>query len=74
MPIPIGAMAHDITADLDEGSIIEEEVERIRRFGSAAGLVRKGRDSERRVLSRVLSFHLAERVLRNGAKTVVFHP
>jgi formyltetrahydrofolate deformylase len=61
-----------VTADLDEGPIIEQDVERISHQNSADDLVRKGRDIERRVLSRALSFHLAGRVLMNGSKTVVF--
>jgi formyltetrahydrofolate deformylase len=68
----IGATAHYVTADLDEGPIIEQDVERISHQNSAEDLVRKGRDIERRVLSRALSFHLAGRVLMNGSKTVVF--
>jgi formyltetrahydrofolate deformylase len=68
----IGATAHYVTADLDEGPIIEQDVERISHQNSADDLVRKGRDIERRVLSRALSFHLAGRVLMNGSKTVVF--
>ena len=70
----IGATAHYVTADLDEGPIIEQDVERISHHDSAESLVRKGRDIERRVLTRALSFHLAGRVLRNGNKTVVFRP
>jgi formyltetrahydrofolate deformylase len=70
----IGATAHYVTEDLDEGPIIEQDVERISHQDSAESLVRKGRDIERRVLTRALSFHLAGRVLRNGNKTVVFRP
>jgi formyltetrahydrofolate deformylase len=70
----IGATAHYVTADLDEGPIIEQDVERISHHDTAEALVRKGRDIERRVLTRALSFHLAGRVLRNGNKTVVFRP
>jgi formyltetrahydrofolate deformylase len=68
----IGATAHYVTADLDEGPIIEQDVERISHHDSAEDLVRKGRDIERRVLTRALSFHLDGRVLKNGSKTVVF--
>jgi formyltetrahydrofolate deformylase len=68
----IGATAHYVTADLDEGPIIEQDVERISHHESAEDLVRKGRDIERRVLTRALGFHLEGRVLKNGAKTVVF--
>jgi formyltetrahydrofolate deformylase len=70
----IGATAHYVTADLDEGPIIEQDVERISHHDSAEDLVRKGRDIERRVLTRALGFHLSGRVLRNGNKTVVFRP
>ena len=68
----IGATAHYATADLDEGPIIEQDVERISHNDSPDDLVRKGRDIERRVLARAVSLHLAGRVLANGPKTVVF--
>ena len=68
----IGATAHYVTEELDEGPIIEQDVERISHHDSADDLVRKGREIERRVLTRALSLHLDGRVLMNGAKTVVF--
>ena len=68
----IGATAHYVTADLDEGPIIEQDVERISHSDSAEDLVRKGRDIERRVLSRAVGLHLDGRVILNGDKTVVF--
>ena len=68
----IGATAHYVTADLDEGPIIEQDVERISHQDSPEDLVRKGRDIERRVLARAVAFHLAGRALANGNKTVVF--
>jgi len=68
----IGATAHYVTSGLDEGPIIEQDAERIGHQSSPEDLVRKGRDIERRVLSRALSFHLEGRVLINGSKTVVF--
>ena len=68
----IGATAHFVTADLDEGPIIEQDVERISHRDSEADLVRKGRDIERRVLARALRWCLEDRVLINGRKTVVF--
>jgi formyltetrahydrofolate deformylase len=68
----IGATAHFVTADLDEGPIIEQDVERISHGDSPEDLVRKGRDIERRVLARALRLRLENRVLRNGLKTVVF--
>ena len=68
----IGATAHYVTANLDEGPIIEQDAERIGHQDSAEALVRKGRDIERRVLSRALALHLEGRVMMNGTKTVVF--
>ncbi len=68
----IGATAHYVTADLDEGPIIEQDVERISHQDSPDDLVRKGRDIERRVLSRAIAWHLDNRVILNGDKTVVF--
>ena len=68
----IGATAHYVTADLDEGPIIEQGVERISHSDTAEDLVRKGRDIERRVLSRAVGLHLDGRVILNGDKTVVF--
>lgn len=68
----IGATAHYVTADLDEGPIIEQDVERISHTDTPDDLVRQGRDIERRVLARALSWHLEGRVLLNGSRTVVF--
>ena len=68
----IGATAHYVTSDLDEGPIIEQDVERITHHATPEDLVRKGRDIERRVLARALSHHLEDRVLLNRGKTVVF--
>jgi formyltetrahydrofolate deformylase len=68
----IGATAHYVTADLDEGPIIEQDVERISHRDTPAALVRKGRDIERRVLARAVRWHIEDRVLLNGRKTVVF--
>jgi formyltetrahydrofolate deformylase len=68
----IGATAHFVTPDLDEGPIIEQDVERISHRDSPAALVRKGRDIERRVLARAVRWVLEDRVLLNGRKTVVF--
>ena len=70
----IGATAHYVTRDLDEGPIIEQDVERISHADTPEDLVRKGRDIERRVLAQAVSFHLEDRVLLNGPKTVVFRP
>ena len=68
----IGATAHYVTADLDEGPIIEQDVERISHRDTPDDLVRKGRDIERRVLARALRHHLDDRVMMNGRRTIVF--
>ncbi len=68
----IGATAHYVTSDLDEGPIIEQDVERITHRDTPDDLIRKGRDIERRVLARAVRHHLEDRVLVNGRKTVVF--
>lgn len=68
----IGATAHYVTADLDEGPIIHQDVEPISHADSPDDLVRKGRDIERRVLAEAVRLHLEDRVLLNGSRTVVF--
>jgi formyltetrahydrofolate deformylase len=68
----IGATAHYVTSDLDEGPIIEQDVERISHRDTPDDLVRKGRDIERRVLARAVRHHLEDRVMLNGRKAVVF--
>ena len=68
----IGATAHYVTADLDEGPIIVQDVEPISHQDFPEDLVRKGRDIERRVLARAVAFHLDGRAFANGAKTIVF--
>lgn len=68
----IGATAHYVTPDLDEGPIIEQDVERVSHRDGPADLVRNGRDIERRVLARAVRYHLEDRVVLNGRKTVVF--
>jgi formyltetrahydrofolate deformylase len=68
----IGATAHYITADLDEGPIIEQDVERVSHRDEVADLIRKGKDLERVVLSRAVRLHLQNRVLVYGNRTVVF--
>jgi formyltetrahydrofolate deformylase len=68
----IGATAHYVTADLDEGPIIHQDVEVISHADTPDDLVRKGRDIERRVLAEAVRLHLADRVLMNANKTVVF--
>ena len=68
----IGATAHFVTSDLDEGPIIEQDVTRVIHGDTPEDLVRKGRDLERTVLSRALRYYLHDRVLINGATAVVF--
>ncbi|MFO1210804.1 MAG: formyltetrahydrofolate deformylase [Amaricoccus sp.] len=68
----IGATAHYVTGDLDEGPIISQDVEQVSHADTPDDLVRKGRDIERRVLARAVKWHLEDRVLLNGHKTVVF--
>ena len=68
----IGASAHYVTADLDEGPIIHQDVEPISHADTPDQLVRKGRDIESRVLAEAVRLHLEDRVLLNGQRTVVF--
>ena len=68
----IGATAHYVTADLDEGPIIEQQVERVEHFHTPDDLVSIGRDVECLTLARALKYHLEHRVFMNGNKTVVF--
>ena len=68
----IGATAHFVTSDLDEGPIIEQDVTRVTHGDTPEDLVRKGRDLERTVLSRALRYYLYDRVLINGTTSVVF--
>jgi len=68
----IGATAHYVTADLDEGPIIEQDVTRVDHTMSADELMAAGRDVECSVLARAVRYHLERRVLPNGSRTVVF--
>ena len=68
----IGATAHYVTADLDEGPIIHQDVENVSHADSPEDMVRKGRDIERRVLAEAVRLHLQDRVLLNRDRTVVF--
>jgi formyltetrahydrofolate deformylase len=68
----IGATAHLVTSDLDEGPIIAQDVEAVTHADRPEDLVAKGRDIERRVLGRAVAWWLEDRVFLNGAKTVVF--
>ncbi len=68
----IGATAHYVTADLDEGPIIEQDVERVDHSMSADDYTAVGRDIECRVLARAVRWHVEHRVLLNGHKSVIF--
>lgn len=68
----IGATAHYVTADLDEGPIIEQDTVRVTHAQSADDYVSLGRDVEAQVLSRAIHAHIHHRVFQNGNKTVVF--
>jgi formyltetrahydrofolate deformylase len=68
----VGATAHYVTADLDEGPIIEQDVMRVDHGYDAAALAAAGRDVESQVLSRAVRWHSESRVLVNGHKTIVF--
>lgn len=68
----IGATAHFVTEDLDEGPIIAQDVEQVSHADTPHDLIRKGRDIERRVLARAVTYLLDDRVILNDNKTVVF--
>ena len=68
----IGATAHYVTEDLDEGPIIEQDVVRVTHADTVADLQRRGADVERIVLSRAVKWHSEDRVIRNGNHTIVF--
>ncbi|MBU2532528.1 MAG: formyltetrahydrofolate deformylase [Alphaproteobacteria bacterium] len=68
----IGATAHYVTPDLDEGPIIAQDVEQVSHRDTPEDMVRKGRDIERRVLARAVALHLEDRVMPHGKRTVVF--
>lgn len=68
----IGATAHFVTADLDEGPIIEQAVERVDHRATAEDMIRIGRDIEAQVLARAVGWIADRRVLLNGSKTIVF--
>ncbi|GAA0535330.1 formyltetrahydrofolate deformylase [Rhizomicrobium palustre] len=69
----IGATAHYVTADLDEGPIIEQSVERATHAMSGDEMAAVGRDIENRVLARAVQWHAEHRILLNGRRTVVFY-
>jgi len=68
----IGATAHYVTADLDEGPILEQDVARVDHTDTVEDLTARGRDTESQVLARAVKWHSEHRVLQNGHKTVVF--
>ncbi len=68
----IGATAHYVTSDLDEGPIIEQDVQRVNHGHTPEQLVAIGQDIEARVLARAVTWHAERRVIINGGKTVVF--
>ena len=68
----IGASAHYVTPELDEGPIIEQDVARVSHRDAVADLIRKGRDLEKMVLARAVDLHLRRRIVVYGNKTVVF--
>jgi formyltetrahydrofolate deformylase len=68
----IGATAHYVTADLDEGPIIEQDVARVDHSKTVEALTAQGRDTESQVLARAVKWHSEHRVLINGHKTVIF--
>ena len=69
----IGATAHYVTSDLDEGPIIEQEVLRVNHKLKPSDLVSVGQDAERVALSRAVQWHTEHRVLLNGTRTIVFN-
>jgi formyltetrahydrofolate deformylase len=68
----IGATAHYVTADLDEGPILEQDVARVEHSSTVEDLTRLGRDTESQVLARAVKWHSEHRVILNGHKTVIF--
>ncbi|QNK81308.1 formyltetrahydrofolate deformylase [Nakamurella sp. PAMC28650] len=68
----VGATCHYVTADLDAGPIIDQDVIRVDHSDSAADMARRGRDIEKAVLARGLAYHLEDRVLLDGLRTIVF--
>ena len=68
----IGATAHYVTAELDQGPIIEQDTARVSHRLSADELKRLGRDMERQVLARAVRWHVEDRIIIDGNKTVIF--
>jgi formyltetrahydrofolate deformylase len=69
----IGATAHYVTADLDEGPIIEQDVESISHQYSVQEMIQAGRDIERRVLTSAVKAHLQHRIILDDQRTIIFH-
>ncbi len=69
----IGATSHYVTNDLDEGPIIEQDIERVDHRDNVASLKKIGQQVERRVLARAIKWHLQDRIITNDNKTIVFH-
>ena len=69
----IGATAHYVTADLDEGPIIEQDVVSVNHQHSVNEMVQAGRDIERRVLTSAVKAHLEHRIILDGRRTIIFH-
>ena len=69
----IGATAHYVTADLDEGPIIEQDVVSVNHQHSVQEMVQAGRDIERRVLTSAVKAHLEHRIILDGRRTIIFH-
>ncbi|MCM0618560.1 formyltetrahydrofolate deformylase [Paenarthrobacter sp. TYUT067] len=68
----IGATAHYVTEDLDEGPIIEQDVVRVTHANTAAELMQRGADVERLVLAKAVAWHSEDRILRDGNTTIIF--
>ncbi len=68
----IGATAHYVTSDLDEGPIIQQNVQRVNHFDNPETLTRKGNDIESNVLAQAVRWHAEDRIILNGSKTVIF--
>ncbi len=68
----MGATAHYVTSDLDEGPIIEQDIERVEHYYDSSEMVQLGKDVERIVLARAVIWHCQHRILLNGNKTVIF--
>ena len=69
----IGATAHYVTADLDEGPIIEQDVVSVNHQHSVDEMIQAGRDIERRVLTAAVRAHLEHRIILDGQRTIIFH-